>query len=157
MNGEKWLQDRDPRQNSKAAQKSWKELGCTMFSITARSPDLNPIENMFHIVRRQLKDDTLEKKIQKDICWSQKRELYCFCLCTYHLQTDFWGVASEPSGLQVRARVVWAMQHFFHRLVFANIPISRIRKNGQERNSPTHCGYCTSDFLWGSTVWYHLD
>jgi len=64
--GAKWLQDGDPRQNSKAAQKSWKELGCTMFSITARSPDLNPIENMFHIVRRQLKDDALEKKIQKE-------------------------------------------------------------------------------------------
>jgi len=37
-----------------------------MFSITARSPDLNPIENMFHIVKRQLKDDALEKKIEKE-------------------------------------------------------------------------------------------
>jgi len=66
MNGAKWLQDGDPRQNAKTAQKAWKKLGCTMFGIPARSPDLNPIENMFHIIRRKLKDDALDRRIEKE-------------------------------------------------------------------------------------------
>ena len=42
------------------------EFGCEMFGIPARSPDLNPIENIFHIVRRQLKDDALEQEINNE-------------------------------------------------------------------------------------------
>lgn len=37
-----------------------------MFGIPPRSPDLNPIENMFHMVRRQLKDDALEREIKHE-------------------------------------------------------------------------------------------
>ena len=45
---------------------AWKRLGCEMFGILARSPDLNPIENIFHIVRKQLKSDALELKIKNE-------------------------------------------------------------------------------------------
>ena len=31
--------------------------------IPARSPDLNPIENLFHIVRKKIKAEILEKNI----------------------------------------------------------------------------------------------
>ena len=41
-------------------------VGCRMFAISARSPDLNPIENMFHLVRANLPKDTLTKQIKKD-------------------------------------------------------------------------------------------
>jgi len=41
-------------------------MGTEMFGIPARSPDLNPIENVFHIVRRQLKEDAMEKKIESE-------------------------------------------------------------------------------------------
>ena len=61
-----WLQDGDPRQNSKVARVAWTRLGCEMFGIPARSPDLNPIENIFHIVRRQLREDALEQEIKKE-------------------------------------------------------------------------------------------
>jgi len=61
--GSIWLQDGDPRQNSKVAKEAWQHMGTEMFGIPARSPDLNPIENVFHIVRRQLKEDAMEKKI----------------------------------------------------------------------------------------------
>ena len=44
---------------------AWKRLGCEMFGIpAARSQDFNPIDNIFHIVRKQLKSDTLELKIK---------------------------------------------------------------------------------------------
>lgn len=62
----KWLQDGDPRQNSKVARQAWEKLGCEMFGIPARSPDLNPIENIFHTVRKQLKQDAIDRQIEKE-------------------------------------------------------------------------------------------
>ena len=35
------------------------DVGCCIFAITAHSPDLNPIENMFHLVRANLQKDTI--------------------------------------------------------------------------------------------------
>lgn len=66
INGALWLQDGDPRQNSKVARQSWERLGCKMFGIPARSPDLNPIENIFHTVRKQLKQDALDRHIRRE-------------------------------------------------------------------------------------------
>lgn len=43
--GRLFLQDGDPRQNSKAAKDALDEKNTTMFSIPPRSPDCNPIEN----------------------------------------------------------------------------------------------------------------
>ena len=34
------------------------------FSIPPRSPDLNPIENLFHLVKRQLDEDALDQGIE---------------------------------------------------------------------------------------------
>ena len=48
------LQDGDPTQNSKKAMKAFKRIGASVFNIPARSPDLNPIENLFNMVRRKL-------------------------------------------------------------------------------------------------------
>lgn len=64
--GKYFLQDGDPRQTSVAAQNAWKSLGCKMFSIPARSPDLNPIENIFNTVRQQLRKDVLEQQIDNE-------------------------------------------------------------------------------------------
>lgn len=66
MRGSVWLQDGDPRQNSKVAKAAWKTLGCEMFAIPARSPVLNPIENLFHMVRRQLKEDAPQEEIKQE-------------------------------------------------------------------------------------------
>ena len=40
------------------------------FSIPPRSPDLNPIENIFHIAKCKLKNDALCQKITKET-WQQ--------------------------------------------------------------------------------------
>ena len=37
-----------------------------MFSIPAHSPDLNPIENLFHLVSRQLEKNTLDMQITSE-------------------------------------------------------------------------------------------
>jgi len=39
------------------------EVGANIFSIPARSPDCNPIENVFNCVKAKLKEDALSLKI----------------------------------------------------------------------------------------------
>ena len=45
------LQDGCPMQKSKQVQMTYSEIGRKIFSIQARSPDLNPIENVFNLLR----------------------------------------------------------------------------------------------------------
>ena len=50
---QKWfVMDNNPSQRSKAARKAINDSGATLFEIPPRSPDLNPIENLFHIVKK---------------------------------------------------------------------------------------------------------
>ena len=64
--GKIFLQDGDPSQNSRKARVAILAVGASKFSIPARSPDLNPIENIFHLVKRQLHEDALEKYIMNE-------------------------------------------------------------------------------------------
>ena len=61
-----FLQDGCPRQNAKAASKIWKKMGYECFNIPPRSPDLNPIENLFHLVREKLKTSARESDIHRE-------------------------------------------------------------------------------------------
>ena len=58
-----FLQDGDPNQNSAVAQEVFEKKGYKVFKIPARSPDLNPIENVFDNVRRKKASDALRKDI----------------------------------------------------------------------------------------------
>ena len=53
----------DRSQNSGSSRSSFEVIGAKMFSIPPRSPDLNTIENIFHLVKRNLKKQASEKKI----------------------------------------------------------------------------------------------
>ena len=54
-----FLQDGDPTQNSRKAKKAFDDVGCRMFSIPARSLDINLTENMFNNVHKKLREDAL--------------------------------------------------------------------------------------------------
>ena len=58
-----FLQDGDPSQNSKLAKQALKSIGATKFDIPPRSPDLNPIENVFNYVKQQLHIQALQQNI----------------------------------------------------------------------------------------------
>ena len=64
--GKLFLQDGDPTQKSRKAKLAYDKVGCRRFSIPARSPDINPIENFFHNARRQLSRDALSRNIEKE-------------------------------------------------------------------------------------------
>lgn len=61
-----FLQDGDPSQNSAVARKAMAAVGCELFKIPARSPDINPIENIFHLVNKELRNNALEQNITKE-------------------------------------------------------------------------------------------
>ena len=62
--GKLFLQDGDPSQNSKKSKTALDEVGSRQFSIPPRSPDLNPIESIFNVVKQKLRVDAFEKKIE---------------------------------------------------------------------------------------------
>ena len=64
--GGTFLQDGDPSQNSKLAFNALARVGSKRFSIRARSPDLNPIENVFNIIKRRLREEAIRKEITKE-------------------------------------------------------------------------------------------
>ena len=62
----RFLPDGDPVQNSAAARRAFEEVGAVTFAIPPRSPDLNPIENLFHLVSKQLREDAIDKQITSE-------------------------------------------------------------------------------------------
>ena len=63
LQGKLFLQDGDPSQNSALAMEALAEIGSKKFAIPPRSPDLNPIKNLFHLTKRRLKVDAIAKEI----------------------------------------------------------------------------------------------
>ena len=58
-----FLQDGDPSQNSAKALPVLQNMGAEVFSISPRSPDLNPIENFFYLISVKINEDSLNKNI----------------------------------------------------------------------------------------------
>ena len=61
-----WLQDGDPSQNSAASRMAMKSIRAKLLSIPPHSPDINPIENLFHLIKRQLNNDAIVQSIKKE-------------------------------------------------------------------------------------------
>jgi len=51
-----WVQDGDPSQNSALAKSAMSWANSTLLKLPPRSPDLHPIENLFHIASNKLKE-----------------------------------------------------------------------------------------------------
>ena len=61
--GKRLLMDGCPRQNCKKAKQAISDVGGQIFSIPPRSPDLNPIENLFNLIVKKLKEEAIAKQI----------------------------------------------------------------------------------------------
>jgi len=60
------VQDNCPVQNSLPARNAFEHLGIDLFKIPARSPDINCIENLFALVKRELRKDAQKNEIKKE-------------------------------------------------------------------------------------------
>ena len=61
-----FLMDGDPSQNSARVRAAMSRVGCQLFKIPARSPELNGCENVFNIAASQLRRDALERAITRE-------------------------------------------------------------------------------------------
>ena len=61
--GKRFLQDGCPVQNSKKARQDLDTVGPIKFSTPPRSPDFNPMENVFYFVKSKLGTQAFEKYI----------------------------------------------------------------------------------------------
>ena len=61
-----FIMDNDPCQTSQAAKSALEEIEAEFHEIPNRSPDLNPIENIFHLVKRFLEKEAILKNITRE-------------------------------------------------------------------------------------------
>lgn len=59
-----WIQDGDPSQNSSKAKKAFQCVDAELLPIPPRSPDCNPIENVFKQVKDRLNDQAINNNIE---------------------------------------------------------------------------------------------
>jgi len=83
----RFMQDNDPKHTSGRAQKFLKDNNVEWWKTAAESPDLNPIENMWHelkeFIRREIKPHTKEQLISGiKSFWStvDRRKCTRYCL-----------------------------------------------------------------------------
>ena len=61
-----FIEDNDPSQNSAVAKIALQRVSAQLLKIPPRSPDLNPIENMFKSVSDDLHDSAIEKQLERE-------------------------------------------------------------------------------------------
>ena len=74
--GRIWVEDGDPTQNCTNAKEAMSRVCCQLFKIPPRSPDLNPIENLFNVVSQTLRRTLLTRTLQKRPTKNFNKELY---------------------------------------------------------------------------------
>ena len=60
-----FVMDNDPCQTSKKAMLALTQIECELHRIPPRSPDINPIENVFHPVKKMLQKEAIDQNITK--------------------------------------------------------------------------------------------
>ena len=58
-----FVMDNDPSQISKVAENALTDIECELLRIPPRSPDINPIENVFHLVKNLLESEAIQENI----------------------------------------------------------------------------------------------
>ena len=61
-----WLQEGDPSQNSAASRMAMKSIPAKLLSILPHSSAINLIENLFHLIKRQLNNDAIVRNINQE-------------------------------------------------------------------------------------------
>jgi len=109
--GKRVLQDNCPKQNSAAAKKAIYDVHGKIFTVPARSPDLNCIENFFALVGQKLRNDS----IQNNITCESKEE---FEECIKSTMRDFSHEEIDKSIESMPKRVDLVLKHRGNRIKY---------------------------------------
>lgn len=93
-----FLMDNDPSQCSKKSMEALRAIEADLHFIPPRSPDLNPIENVFHLLKRRLQHQTIELKIEKE-SFEQFKERVLRCCEEIDISTIDKTIASLPKRI----------------------------------------------------------
>lgn len=95
--------DNDPSQRSKLATDALHDVGAEVFKIPPRSPDLNPIENVFNNVKSELVKGALQGQIEKE-SFDEFRIRVLQTLFNYNSSTIDRTVATMHDRLKIIAK-----------------------------------------------------
>ena len=95
-----WIQDGDLSQNRAIARRSFTKMNTQLISIPSRSPDVNPIENIFHIVKKKLDDDALRRCIHRED-YSAFRGRVCQTIFDLHKNVINKTIESMEHGMEM--------------------------------------------------------
>ena len=70
-----FVMDNDPSQTSKVTLDAVDECRIQFLNMPPRSPDINPIENIFHNIRLVLRKEARERKFARKLMWNSNKEL----------------------------------------------------------------------------------
>jgi hypothetical protein len=71
--------DNDLCQTSRKSISALNDIEAELHCIPPRSPDLNPIENTFHLIKKNLADEALKLKIEKESFEQFKSRVFHCC------------------------------------------------------------------------------
>ena len=101
----RFMQDNDPKHTSRAAQEFYATHGINWWKTPAESPDLNPIENLWHemkeYMRREIKPKTKEELVHGLMNFWETVDKYKCCRYINHLNKvipKVIEVHGEPTG-----------------------------------------------------------
>ena len=98
-----FVMDNDPSQTSRVALDAVEDCAIQFLSIPTRSPDINPIENVFHVVRSELRKEAMEQKICKE-SFLQFKERVVRTMKNCKTLTIDKTISSLPNRLKVMSR-----------------------------------------------------
>ena len=97
--GNLFLQDRTLYKRTelhKELHKAYNKIGCIIVPISARSPDIHPVENVFDKVRSKLTIDAWEHEIKYELY-----ERVCSALFSYSTEIICWTIESMPNRMNL--------------------------------------------------------
>lgn len=94
-----WIQDGDPSQNSALSRAAMARVKSTLIKIPPRSPDLNPIENVFKLVSDALREQAITEQIKKET-FAEFKARVILTIKTLPITTINNIIASMPNRLE---------------------------------------------------------
>ena len=94
-----FVMDNDSYQTSKKAMLALTQIECELHRIPPRSPDINPIENVFHLVKKMLQKEAIDQNITKESFDAFKTRVLP-CLNTFEIKTIDKTIESMPKRIE---------------------------------------------------------
>ena len=94
-----FVMDNDPCQTSKKAMSALTQIECELHPIPSHSPDINPIENVFHLVKKMLQKQAIEQNITNE-SFNAFNTQVLRCLNTFNITTIDKTIESMPKRIE---------------------------------------------------------